>query len=66
MSVLKINLKALVISLGFSFLPILIWLVGFNYAFQKSGWGLSRWSILLLILGSFISFKIYNKIKGIF
>lgn len=66
MSILKINLKVLVISLGFSFLPILIWFIGFNYAFLKSGWGFNNWSILLLILGSYISFKIYNNIKGIY
>lgn len=66
MNGLKLNLRAFVVSVGFSFLPILIWFIGFNYAFIKSGWGFNYWSILLLIVGSYISNKIYNNIKGIF
>ncbi|KOS68380.1 hypothetical protein AEA09_07300 [Lysinibacillus contaminans] len=66
MSKLKINPKALIVSSGFSFFPLLIWFVGFNYAFIKRGWGFNDWSIIALIAGGYISLKIYSNIKGIF
>lgn len=64
MDKIKINLKVLIVSLGFSFILMFICFIGINYAFIKSGWGFQYWSILILVCSGYISFKIYDEIKG--